>query len=176
MEVPAPAPAPAKAPAKAPASAPAKAPAIMYKANVLRSNERCVVFDIWDAMSTGDTVSALSAIKTWLAMNDKTTKPTDEETVRMYEAMSKVVFVGKYASVKERSDGKKARLDMCSQGRLKAWLYTFRRDKYMIEVVRKASDRPEEKQGKARHASAKIDPAELEAFRAWKALQEQKAI
>ena len=148
--------------------------AIAYKSDVLRSNEKVVVWDIRKAFIDNDVATALSSIKTWLAMQDRETKPTDAETIKMYDSLSLVIFNGKNATVKPSE--RVATMQAISSSRVKAWLYTIRRENYaVLRKEGKEEVRPEEKQGKAKKATVKVPVAELEAFRAWKAMQEKVA-
>lgn len=148
-------------------------PTIAWK-QVMRSNERVLIYDLRNALKDNDTATALTLIKSWIAMQDKDNKPTDPDTVNMYDNLMMVFFTGKNATVKGT---KEAELDCMSQGRLKAWLYTFHRGNVAIVDKYAGKERPEEKQGKVKQGkSVKVPVAELEAFRAWKAAQEKNAM
>lgn len=147
---------------------------IAYRSDVLRSNEKVVVWDIRNAFIKNDVATALSSIKTWLAMNDRDHKPTDEETVKMYDCMQLVMFSGKNATVK--TSEREAVLATITSGRVKAWLYTFKREGYNVKRVEtKEEVRPEEKQGKCKAKKVMVPVEDLDAFRKWQEAQAKKA-
>ena len=142
-------------------------PAIAFK-RILHSNERCLVYDLHVAMVKGDTATALTLVKSWLALQGgKDFIPADRDVVKLYDEMTMVFWTGKNATVKGT---KEASLNAMSQGKLKAWLHTFKRGNVAIVDKYADKERPEEKQARARKAkSYKVDAADFEAYKAWKA-------
>ena len=122
-------------------------PAIMFK-RIMKSNERCLIYDLRSALICENVADSMCLVKTWLALQGgKDYVPTDRETVEMYDNLRKVFFIGKNATIKGT---KEASLNCMSQGQLKAWLYTFKRGNVTIVDKYSGKARPEEKQGKAK--------------------------
>lgn len=122
--------------------------AIEFKA-VARSNERCLVYDIRCALIDSNESLLLSLVKAWIHMVDRGVV-SDAETIATARALEMVAYTGKYATVKERTDGKTALMDVITSGRVKAWLYTIRRNGYKaVDVVAEKGERPAEKAVKA---------------------------
>ena len=145
---------------------------------VARKNERVLVWDIRNDIANMNHDNMLSHLKAWVAMVDGV-DGAEAKTLALFNALSLVVYTGKYASVKERADGKKACMDVITSGRVKAWLYTIRRNGYKaVSVVdTHATERPEEKAVKARSSAKKVTCTEQEwlQFMEWKKASEKGA-
>lgn len=146
---------------------------IEFKA-IARKNERCTIFDIRAALIDGDSSALLSNVKAWIHCLDHGTV-SDADVRNTADALRLVAYTGKYATVKERTDGRKAFMDVVSSGRVKAWLYTIRRNGYKaIDVKAEKGERPEEKAVKAvnRKTNVKLTADDIELLKLVKALRE----
>ena len=138
---------------------------IPFKAIALK-NERCTLYDIRMALIDENDPSLLSLVKAWIHAKDNGIV-ADNDGRTTCEYLKKVAYVGKYASVNGRKDGKDGFMDVVSSGRVKAWLYTLRRNSYKgIDVIAEKGDRPEEKQVKQvnRKTTVKITAEDKEMF------------
>lgn len=146
-------------------------PVIEFKA-VARKNERCVLFDIRSALIDGDTVKGLSSVKAWIHCVDKGVV-AENDVYTVWHELCKACYVGKYASVKERKDGKEAMLATVSSGRVKAWLYTIRRNGYKaLPTTGEKGERPEEKAVKTSvKTTVKLDPETVELLKVARVLK-----
>lgn len=145
--------------------------------SVARKNEKCLVWDIRKALTENNHDNLLSFCKAWVVMLDGNDTTTDQKVVGMVNELLKVAYSGKYASIKERKDGKTACLDVITSGRVKAWLYTIRRNGYkaLSVVDTHATERPEEKAVKAKDSKKKVVMTEQEfaQFMEWKKASEK---
>ena len=146
--------------------------AIEFK-QVARKNEKVLVYDIRCALIDNDFSSLLSLSKAWIHMVDNGVV-SDNDVRRMVGELRKVAYTGKYASVNGRKDGKDGELNVITSGRVKAWLYTIRRNGYKaLTVNAEKGDRPEEKTVKQanKKTTVKIDAETLEMLETIKALK-----
>ena len=145
--------------------------------SVARKNEKCLVWDIRNALSENNHDSLLSLCKAWVVMLDGNDTTTDQKVVGLVSELVKVAYAGKYASIKERKDGKTACLDVITSGRVKAWLYTIRRNGYkaLSVVDTHATERPEEKAVKSKDSKKKVVMTEQEfaQYMEWKKASEK---
>ena len=140
-------------------------PVIEFKA-VARKNERVLLYDIRCAVLDRNEKSMLSLCKAWIHMVDNGVV-SDVDVRTMVGELKRVAYTGKYASVNGRKDGKEGELSVVSSGRVKAWLYTVRRNGYKpLTVNAEKGDRPEEKTVKAisRKTTVKISAEDKEMF------------
>ena len=145
---------------------------IPFKAIALK-NERCVIFDIRCALIDRDNDNLLSLVKAWIHAKDNGVV-SDMDVRTTVKALCEVAYHGKLASVKERKDGKTATVDVLSSGRVKAWLYTIRRNGYKaIDIHTEKGDRPEEKATRQvnRKTTVKISAEDKEMFEMIKELK-----
>ena len=140
---------------------------------VARKNERVLVYDIRSALIDCDTSNLLSLVKAWIHMVDNGTV-SDADVVRTVDELEKVAYVGKYASVNGRKDGKEGYLDVVTSGRVKAWLYTIRRNGYRtLDVKAEKGERPEEKAARVtRKTTVKLSAEDAELIKMVKALRD----
>lgn len=147
--------------------------AIEFKAIALK-NERCLIYDVRCALIDSDESKVLSLVKAWIHAKDNGVV-SDSDVRNTADALMKVAYTGKYASVKERTDGKAAFMDVVTTGRVKAWLYTIRRNGYKaIAVKAEKGNRPEEKAVKAvnRKTVVKLNAEDIELLNLIKSLRE----
>lgn len=140
---------------------------------VARKNEKVLVYDIRCALIDNDFSSLLSLCKGWIHMVDNGVV-SDNDVRRMASELRKVAYTGKYASVNGRKDGKDGELNVITSGRVKAWLYTIRRNSYKaLTVNAEKGERPEEKTVKQanKKTTVKIDAETLEMLETIKALK-----
>ena len=130
---------------------------------VSRQNERCLVYDIRSALIDGNKASGLSLVKAWIHMVDKGTV-AENDVYTVWGELCKACYTGKYASVNGRKDGKEGELMTVSSGRVKAWLYTIRRNGYKaLATTGEKGVRPEEKAVKVnRKTTVKLDAETVE--------------
>lgn len=95
-----------------------------------RKEERELIGNLRDALVQGNEGDALSYIKSWHIMVNKDKKVSDNTIIALYRNLCKVVFDGKYATMKGT---KQAQVVCKSCGRIKAWLYTWNRGD--VEIV-----------------------------------------
>ena len=146
---------------------------IEFKAIALK-NERCIIYDIRSALIDRDVDRMNSLVKAWIHAKDNGTV-SDADVRRTVNALIEVAYVGKLASVKERKDGRNAVVEVVTTGRVKAWLYTIRRNGYKaIDVTSEKGDRPEEKEVKTvnRKTTVKLTAEDAELLRIVKALRD----
>lgn len=141
--------------------------------HVARKNEKVLVYDIRCALIDNDLSSLLSLSKAWIHMVDNGVV-SDSDVHRMVVELRKVAYTGKYASVNGRKDGKDGELNVITSGRVKAWLYTIRRNGYKaLTVNAEKGERPEEKTVKQanKKTTIKIDAETAEMIETIKALR-----
>lgn len=146
--------------------------AIEFKAIALK-NERCTIYDIRCALIDNDEKALLSLVKSWIHAKDNGVV-SDADVRNTVKALQLVAYTGKYATVKARQDGKQAFMDVVSTGRVKAWLYTIRRNNYKtVAIVAEKGNRPEEKEVKTvnRKTTPKITPEDAELMNIVKSLK-----
>lgn len=137
--------------------------AIEFKA-CARKNERVLVYDIRCAIIDRNDSALLSLCKAWIHMVDNGVV-SDADVMALVRELKLVSYNGKYASVKGRKDGKEGELNVLSSGRVKAWLYTVRRNGYkVLSVNAEKGDRPEEKEARSisRKTTVKISKEDRE--------------
>ena len=148
-------------------------PVIEFKA-CARKNERVLVFDIRSAIIDRNDSAMLSLCKAWVHMVDNGIV-SDLDVFSLVHELKAVAYTGKYASVNGRKDGKDGELNVISSGRVKAWLYTIRRNGYKaLSVNAEKGERPEVKTVKAntRKTTVKISAEDREMFEMIKKLRE----
>ena len=145
--------------------------------SVARKNEKCLVWDIRKALTENNHDKLLSLCKAWVVMLDGNDATTDQKVVGLVNELLKVAYAGKYATVKERKDGKAACLDVITSGRVKAWLYSIRRNGYkaLSVVDTHATERPDEKAVKTKDSKKKVVMTEQEfaQYMEWKKASEK---